>query len=62
MKEEQWKQYVIDELRTIREAVTTNSISVGKLSVKAGVLGLVGGLIPIIILVGVELLTKKSPF
>lgn len=62
MKEEQWKQYVIDELRTIREAVTTNSISVGKLNVKAGVWGLVGGLIPILILVGVELLTKKSPF
>lgn len=56
-----WRAHVLAEieranvnLSNINSAVNTLNVEIGKLQVKSGVWGMVGGIIPVIILVLIE--------
>ena len=63
---EEWRKYILLELKRLNTAYESLQNNVNKISqeiaalkVKSGVWGLIGGLIPVIIMLVIYLLTRK---
>lgn len=54
------KEYIDCHFDKLRKLITENQIDIAVLKVKAGVWGLIGGSIPILITVGVLLISRLS--
>jgi len=50
--------WIVDQFNALKEHITTNRIDIAVLKTKAGIFGLVGGMIPIAILLCIYWLSK----